>query len=141
MMDRVYQWHTDLITKTQAGGLIPSWREELTATLAKTIPLVLERRIRAFFLGGEVCSHKGVKWSNVSSVAQLIRTQLERAKADALILITEGTRFMYDKHWRGYVDDIIPAAIDAIALDAYCPFHRCGRSNACAPCLSAAPLP
>ena len=136
-VDSVWLWHTNPVSKKPEGGLRPGWRAHLTAILSEAVPLVRKGAVRGFFLGDEVCCVQGVPGSNVSTVASIIRHALSSAglgadsssPGGAIIYLNECTRAFHNGT-RGYLGDKLPAAIDAISLDGYCPSTPNGCSTA-----------
>lgn len=86
-------------------------------------------------MGDEVCCAQGVPGENVSSVASAARRKLDslQSKTKVLIYMNECTRALR-KGQRGYLVDPatgkLPAAIDVISLDGYCPSAPNGCTSA-----------
>ena len=66
----------------------------------------------------------------MSSAAAVIRAALDAAGAKAVVYLNECGRAMNDRAYRGYIGDTIPAAVDVMSLDGYCPSAPNGCSRA-----------
>ena len=133
-VDTVFLFYLNPTTSKREGGLRPGWQGALQAKLRAATPLIRAGAIRAIFLGDEVCCAQGVPGANVSSVAMAIRAKLDslQSKDKVLIYLNECSRALH-KGERGYLGDAsghLPAAIDAISLDGYCPSAGNGCTSA-----------
>ena len=131
-VDSVWLWHTNPAINKKEGGLRPGWRAHLQTMLSSAMPLIKKGSIRAVFLGDEVCYVQAVPGSNVSTVATIIRKFLRTTAAgiNTLVYLNECTRALHPATGRGYLGNPLPADIDAISLDGYCPSKPNGCSSA-----------
>lgn len=130
-IDSVFRFHINPATGKREGGLREGWQSALRSKLAAAAPLIHRGAIQVIFLGDEICCAQGVPGRNVSSVAEAARHQLDslHSKQRVLIYLNECSRALHADQ-RGYLGDPLPAAIDAISLDGYCPSAGNGCSRA-----------
>ena len=110
-------------------GLMAGWRVNLTAALTAAVPHLRSGALAGIFLGDERCC-SGIPFSNVTSVAAVVRSFLDGVAPHSLVYINEcSTPFDDCKKYNPSLScwgDTVPDSIDLISLDIY---HHAGSST------------
>jgi hypothetical protein len=110
-------------------GLLDGWEQSLSSALIAAEPHLRSGALAGIFLGDERCC-SGIPFTNVTAVADAVKSFLNRTAPNALVYINECST-PFDECQKANPSiacwgPTVPASIDAISLDIY---HHAGCDN------------